>query len=91
MHPEKQKKLQEEVDKEFPSIDDEITCSNTRSLAYVNGVVNEALRLWPAVPSGAQAQTPPQGYTIAGTYVPGNVDVRIAHLAIMSGKATHFF
>ncbi|TVY35049.1 Cytochrome P450 monooxygenase [Lachnellula subtilissima] len=40
---------------------------------YLNGVINESLRLHPPVPSGLQRQTPPEGITIGSTYVPGNV------------------
>ena len=79
--PEIQRKLRSEL----PPSGTPLTCANTTNISYLSGVVNEALRLWPALPSGAQALTPPAGYWIAGTYVPGNVAVRINHCALMTG------
>ncbi|KAF2278282.1 cytochrome P450 [Westerdykella ornata] len=41
---------------------------------YLEGVVLEGLRLHPAVPSGVQRETPPEGLNLPdGTYIPGNV------------------
>lgn len=42
---------------------------------HLNGVINEALRLHPALPSGGLRQTPAEGLAIAGRYIPGNVVV----------------
>ncbi|TVY16496.1 Cytochrome P450 monooxygenase FCK2 [Lachnellula arida] len=42
---------------------------------YLNGVINEALRLHPPVPSGLPRFTPPEGITIGSTYIPGNVQI----------------
>ena len=77
--------MQRKIRSELPASGAPLTCANTANLPYLNAVINETLRLWPAVPSGAQAVTPPAGYWIAGTYVPGNVAVRINHCAIMTG------
>lgn len=46
-----------------------------KSMAHLNGTINEALRLHPAVPSNGFRVTPPEGLTIAGQYIPGNVVV----------------
>ena len=83
--------IQGKLRSELPPSGTPLTCANTANLPYLNAVINEALRLWPAVPSGAQAVTPPAGYWIAGTYVPGNVAVRINHCAIMTGFFSPFF
>jgi cytochrome P450 len=45
------------------------------SAKYLNGVMYEAMRLHPAIPSGYPRLTPPEGITIAGTYIPGNTTV----------------
>jgi len=42
---------------------------------YLNGVINEALRLHPPVPSGVLRVTPPEGITIGSTFIPGNVTI----------------
>ena len=52
------------------------TISNKKlqSLASLNGAISETLRLHP--PTGLlQRKTPPEGLTIGGTYVPGNITV----------------
>lgn len=86
LHQEKQQKLRKEIMEAFPD-GETPTCATTTALPFLNGVVQEALRMWPAVPTGPQATTPPRGYTIAGTFVPGNVEVRIPPLAILSGES----
>ncbi|KAL4861326.1 cytochrome P450 [Aspergillus spectabilis] len=45
------------------------------NLNLLNAVINEALRLHPAVPSGTQRMTPPEGITISNTHIPGDVMV----------------
>ncbi|KAK4165553.1 cytochrome P450 [Cladorrhinum sp. PSN259] len=45
------------------------------TLNHLNGVINEALRLLPPVPTQTIRQTPPEGITVAGTHIPGGVDV----------------
>jgi cytochrome P450 len=49
---------------------------------WLNGVINEALRLHPPVPSAVQRTTPPEGIQIGETYVPGNVNVWCPQYAI---------
>ena len=46
-----------------------------RSLDHLNGTINEALRLHPALPSGGLRQTPEDGLMVAGHYIPGNVTI----------------
>lgn len=42
---------------------------------YLTAVINETLRLHPPVPTGGYRQSPPDGITIAGTYIPGGVTI----------------
>jgi cytochrome P450 len=65
-------KLREEVKSRFTS-EMEIDLLSVQSLDYMMAVLKEAMRLYPAVPSAIPRLTPPQGATIRGEYVPGNV------------------
>jgi len=42
---------------------------------YLNGVINEVLRLHPPVPSGLLRQTPPEGIIVGEKFIPGGVTV----------------
>lgn len=41
-------------------------------LPHLNGAINETLRLHPPVPSSGLRQSPPEGLTIASTFIPGS-------------------
>jgi len=82
MHPEIQQKLHAELDEAFPNVDSEITIAQIHGLKYVQGVINETLRMFPPVPSGVQTMTPADGVTIDGVFVPGRVAVRVHHLTL---------
>ncbi|KAJ5817645.1 Cytochrome P450 [Penicillium robsamsonii] len=66
------KAIQKELDA-LPSL----SYDNLRGVKLLDGVINETLRLHPAVPSGMQRTTPPEGITIGDRYIPGNVRVCI--------------
>ena len=42
-------------------------------MPHLNAIINEALTLHPALPSGGLRQTPQEGLTITGQFIPGNV------------------
>ncbi|KAH1466204.1 hypothetical protein KXX16_001666 [Aspergillus fumigatus] len=67
------KKLQSELFRNFPSID-EITGKKLLSLPYLNGCVNESLRLTPPV-AGKFASRRSPGAIIEGFYVPKGTEV----------------
>ena len=46
-----------------------------RSLAHLNGIINETLRMHPLVPTGGYRQSPPGGMKIGDTYIPGNITI----------------
>ncbi|KAL4907585.1 hypothetical protein BDW74DRAFT_176336 [Aspergillus multicolor] len=49
--------------------------THLRDLPYFNQVINEALRLYPAVPSGLPRVVPEKGSTLAGHWIPGGATV----------------
>lgn len=44
-------------------------------LDHLNGVIYEALRLYPPVPSAIERKTPPEGVKIGGQFIPGNMTI----------------
>ncbi|KAL2872693.1 cytochrome P450 [Aspergillus lucknowensis] len=55
----------------------DFTHSTLAKLDLLKGIIKEALRLHPAVPSGTQRVTPPEGVQVGdGVYIPGDVIVQ---------------
>lgn len=65
-------KMQQEIRSSFQS-EDEINIVNTAKLKYTQAVLDETMRRYPPVAACTPRQTPPEGNTILGKYVPGNV------------------
>lgn len=61
-------KLQEELDGAGDAEDFTVL----QQLPHLNGVLNEILRLHPALPTGGLRETPPGGAVVCGRFVPGN-------------------
>lgn len=82
--------LQKEIDELFTRKplheDEDIRIESIRNLEYLNAVVSEALRLYNPVPSGTFAATHPQGLEVDGLLVPGNVQVSVPYLALMTDE-----
>jgi len=71
-------KLQAEIDEgtrnnriSSPVIKD----SEARKLPYLQAVIREGLRIWPAATGLMSKVTPPEGDTINGVFVPGGVNI----------------
>lgn len=69
LHPKHLRKLQAELDEyrfteASPALD---------QAKHLTGIINEVLRLHPAIPTGILRETPPQGAVISGQFVPGNI------------------
>ncbi|KAL8678451.1 MAG: hypothetical protein Q9186_005189 [Xanthomendoza sp. 1 TL-2023] len=63
-HPEQLQKLQAELDT-LDAIDDS---KNLQLLPHLNGIINEVLRLHPAVPTGGLREAPAEGFTLSGRF-----------------------
>ncbi|KAL4984893.1 cytochrome P450 [Aspergillus falconensis] len=77
-----QERLVEELDALVKTLDieqgvseEELSDVHLRELPYMNQVINEALRLYPAVPSGLPRVVPEKGSTLAGYWIPGGATV----------------
>jgi tryprostatin B 6-hydroxylase len=53
----------------------EVVHERIAHLDHLNGIIYEALRLHPPVPTALQRKTPPEGIEVDGTYIPGNTTV----------------
>ncbi|KAK7510511.1 putative cytochrome P450 [Phyllosticta citriasiana] len=67
-------KLREEINPKIQS-DGSINHRDIQDLPHLNGVINETLRLHPAVPTALPRVTPPEGIEVNGTYIPGETTV----------------
>ncbi|KAL2868106.1 cytochrome P450 [Aspergillus lucknowensis] len=74
-HPEEIEKLRAELEPFANGATREFLHSTIAQLDHLNGIINEALRLYPAVPSALQRQTPPEGVIIDGVHVPGETHI----------------
>ncbi|TFK55315.1 cytochrome P450 [Heliocybe sulcata] len=73
-HPKDLAVLQAEIDALFATVSD-FDHKQLVGQPMLEGVINEALRLFPVVPSGFPRLTPPEGMVIAGQWVPGDTVV----------------
>ncbi|KAL2839204.1 cytochrome P450 [Aspergillus pseudoustus] len=74
-HPEEIEKLRAELAPYANEASGEFLHSTIAHLDHLNGVINEILRLYPAVPSALQRKTAPEGIAIAGVHIPGNIHI----------------
>ncbi|KAL8925887.1 MAG: hypothetical protein Q9172_002040 [Xanthocarpia lactea] len=51
-------------------------------LPHLNGAINEAMRLLPAIMTSGTRVTPPEGLTIAETFIPGDVKIAAPRYSI---------
>ncbi|KAJ0414382.1 cytochrome P450 [Aspergillus carlsbadensis] len=74
-HPDEIEKLRAELGPYMQGANRDFAHSAIAHLDHLNGVINEVLRLYPAVPSYLQRKTPPEGIVIDGVHIPGNVSI----------------
>jgi cytochrome P450 len=77
-----QSKLQKELDS-LPNLSYE----NLLNVKLLDALINETLRLHPAVPSGTQRMTPPEGLRIGEKFIPGDVMVCIPTYTLFRGES----
>lgn len=70
-HPEQLLKLQDEMD-HLESVSDFMVLQHAQ---HLNGIINEVMRLHPAILTGNLRETPPNGVMISGRFIPGNIAV----------------
>lgn len=80
MHPPILQKLTREIRSSFSDSSD-IVLTKTGDIEYLNAVIDEALRLFPPVPTTLPRVTPPQGHTVLGKYVPPGTWVAVSQYA----------
>ena len=51
-------------------------------LPHLNGAINKAIRLLPAIMTSGTRITPPEGLTIAETFIPGDVKIAAPRYSI---------
>jgi len=68
-NPKVYQRLQKEVDEESSNGGD------PTQVPYIDAIINETLRLKPAVPGGMGRLTPPEGLTVDEVFIPGNIIV----------------
>jgi cytochrome P450 len=75
-HPSIYRQLQQHLDTVFPHGEDSSSSyDKIRNIPYLEAIINETLRLKPAVPSGQPRVTPAAGLQIDEVWIPGDVNV----------------
>ena len=72
-NPSVQKKLQSQLDSALGSRP--WSYEDVKTVTFIDDILNETLRLKPALASGGHRVTPPQGITVDGTFIPGDTNV----------------
>ncbi|GLB04918.1 hypothetical protein AtubIFM57258_010944 [Aspergillus tubingensis] len=74
-HPEQVQRLRDEVSPYITAPSHEVLHEKIANLPHLNAIINETLRLHPPVAASLQRKTPPEGITIEGVYISGNMTV----------------
>jgi len=71
----KDKDIRNQLVAEVGSLPNSFNDQDVRKLSYLNHVVDETLRLYPAVPGALPRAVPPEGAVLAGHRLPGGTTV----------------
>ena len=69
------KKLQDQLDRAIPHGASDWSYEKAKSVTFIDDIINEALRLKPALLTGGYRCTPPQGLQVDEVYIPGDINV----------------
>ncbi|GME33310.1 Cytochrome P450 [Neofusicoccum parvum] len=82
-HPSDLHHLRALLDAAFPGGEQALTHDRLRAeVPFVDHVVNETMRLKPPACEGLLRETPPEGITVDGVYIPGGVNVSVPTWAV---------
>ncbi|CAG8384457.1 unnamed protein product [Penicillium salamii] len=68
-------KLQRQLDDAMPAGEDEWSYEKVKSVSYLDDIIQETLRLRPAVMTGGYRVTPAEGIMVDQVHIPGDVNV----------------
>ncbi|KAF3289475.1 hypothetical protein TWF970_003251 [Orbilia oligospora] len=74
-HPTALKRLEAEIRSAFTDVEEIISGAKLNECSYLKAVIDEAMRLSPAVPGGLPREVLSGGLTIDGKFIPAGVDV----------------
>ncbi|RDW95068.1 hypothetical protein BP5796_00831 [Coleophoma crateriformis] len=81
-HPHIFKKLQTILDQIFPQGASNFTYEKVKAIPFLEGIINETLRLKPPIIGGLQRVTPPEGLQVDEVYIPGDTIVIVPTQAV---------
>ncbi|KAI0667289.1 high nitrogen upregulated cytochrome P450 monooxygenase 2 [Trametes maxima] len=91
-HPDTYGRLEEEIDKFYPPGHDPCDTKHHRDMHYLTAVINEAMRIYPPVPSGSQRQVPHDagGVSLGSIYLPPGT-IALIHTYSIHRDPRNFF
>ncbi|KAF2807450.1 cytochrome P450 [Mytilinidion resinicola] len=88
--PKQMARLQAEIDSCWDGVTPlDVTMLAPQRAPYLDGCINESLRLWPPAPNGMQRRTPSSGIVVDNRFIPGGTQVS-NHTMGIQRDARHF-